>query len=359
MDRARLVSLFRNWSSIEAPANLSPLYALLGNAVAEDPDLLDLASRARPGQPPPNVFFAAIHAELRRHPDHPLAAYYRTLGGNRPADSGAVEHLRDFALAHRQDLLPVIGSRLVQTNEVRRSAVLLPAFAEIARLEGRPLALFEIGPSAGLNLLFDRYRYRYGAVEYGPPDSPVLLETEPRGQAPALAMPRVVSRLGIDINPLDVSSDDDIAWLEALLWPEHLDRLALMEAALSVARREPPKLLRGDLFELLPPRVSGTPAGAAVTIFATFVLNQFDAEMLSRLRVMLESLAAARTLYLVVMGFTEFIEPGTRWEGDARVWILRLGNGTAAYRLSSTANPHGRWISWEPGAEWLPWRPAY
>ena len=90
MDRQRLVALFRNWSDIEAVANLSPLYQLLGNAVAADEELLDLAAEALPGQPPPNVLFAAVHARLAQHLDHPLAAYYATLGGTKPAVPGAV-----------------------------------------------------------------------------------------------------------------------------------------------------------------------------------------------------------------------------------------------------------------------------
>ena len=359
VDHERLVTLFRNWSDVEAVANLSPLYQLLGNAVADDAGLLELAGEALPGQPPPNVLFAAVHALLADRAGHPLAAYYSTLGGSRAAAPEAVGLFREFCLEHRDELLPAIRTRLVQTNEVRRSAILLPAFASAAEDAGQPLALFEIGPSAGLNLLFDRYRYRFGDVEIGPAGSPVVLESEPRGAVPALPIPAVASRLGVDINPLDVTNPEDVAWLRALLWPEHTDRLALLDAALKVARQSPPELLRGDIFGLLPPRVAATPKGHAVCLFATFVLNQFSPAMLSRLRGMLVSLADVRPVYLVVMGFTEFIEPGTPWIGDAQVWVLRLRDGAADYRLSSTANPHGRWIDWVPESPWKRWEPKY
>lgn len=186
-----------------------------------------------------------------------------------------------------------------------------------------------------------------------------MLESEPRGAVPALPIPAVASRLGVDINPLDVTNPEDVAWLRALLWPEHTDRLALLDAALKVARQSPPELLRGDIFELLPPRVAATPKGHAVCLFATFVLNQFSPAMLSRLRGMLVSLADVRPVYLVVMGFTEFIKPGTPWIGDAQVWVLRLRDGAADYRLSSTANPHGRWIDWVPESPWKRWEPKY
>src|SRR5688500_12313411 len=129
MNRQRLVTLFRHWGDVEATANLSPLYAVFGHAVANSDELLDLANEALEGQPPPNVLFAAVHSLLATKPDEPLAAYYATLGGHKPADAEAAAHLRQFCRDYRDELLPVIRTRLVQTNEVRRSAILLPAFS--------------------------------------------------------------------------------------------------------------------------------------------------------------------------------------------------------------------------------------
>ncbi|MBK7726756.1 MAG: DUF2332 domain-containing protein [Dehalococcoidia bacterium] len=200
---------FRNWSDIEAVANLSPLYQLLGNAVASDEELLDLAAEALPGQPPPNVLFAAVHARLAQHLEHPLAVYYGTLGGSRAAAPEAVGLFREFCISAAANSCPLfarVSSRLTKSAVGR----LAPRFASVAEDAGQPLALFEIGPSAGLNLLFDRYRYRYGTTELGSPESPVLLVSEPRGAPPAVLMPAVASRLGIDINPLDVR--DRMTW---------------------------------------------------------------------------------------------------------------------------------------------------
>jgi hypothetical protein len=233
----------------------------------------------------------------------------------------------------------------------------MPAFAAVSEAAGQPLALFEIGPSAGLNLLFDRYRYRFGAFEVGDEASPVVLNSEPRGTVPNVAIPQVTSRLGIDINPLDVSTPEDVAWLRALLWPEHTDRLALLNAALEVARSEPPKLLRGDVFELLPAQITATPASSAVCVFATFVLHQFTPEMRSRLRAMLEALSHSREIFLVQIGCPDFIQPGSQLDGEEQVWILRIRNGAGEYRISSIANPHGRWLDWQPYSPWSPWLP--
>jgi hypothetical protein len=355
VDRDRLVTLFRRWSEFEAVANLSPLYALLGNAVADDPELLDLANECLPTQPPPNIFFAAVHALLAEDRAEPLAGYYATVGGTLPAEPRAAGLFREFCLRRRDDLLPLIRSRLTQTNEVRRSALLLPAFAAVAAHAGKMLALIEIGPSAGLNLNFDRYRYRYGTTEIGDPRSPLLLECEPRGPEPLVKVPAVDWRCGIDLSPLDVGNPADVAWLRALLWPEHTDRLALLESAIVIAKEHPPVLFDGDLFERLRSLVSSVADHSVPCLFATFVLNQFSPEMLSELRALLRELSEGRALYFVVMGFTEFIEPGAQLDGATKVWILRLRNGHGECSLSSIANPHGRWIEWKPARPWKPW----
>lgn len=358
MDPERLATSFRRWSEIEAISNLSPLYGLLGHAVASSPELLALANEALPGQPPPNVLFAAVHSLLATMPGEPLAAYYATLGGTAPASTEAIGLFSAFCMAHRERLLPIVRTRLVQTNEVRRSALLMPAFAEVSGLSGKPLALIEIGPSAGLNLLFDRYRYQYGRFEVGDETSPVLLSCEPRGPTPDVSIPEVTSRVGIDINPLDVSNADDVAWLRALLWPEHTDRLALLNAAIEVAREYPPDLIKGDLFELLGgPRIPSLPDASTVCFFATFVLHQFTPGMRTTLRRMLETISHERDIFLVQIGCPDFIEPGAQLPGDDQVWILQIRDGHGQYRISSVANPHGRWLSLQPDSPWKPWIP--
>ncbi|MGE0600164.1 MAG: DUF2332 domain-containing protein [Dehalococcoidia bacterium] len=358
MDLERLTMLFRRWSDIEAIANLSPLYGLLGHAVADNPDLLALSSEALPGQPPPNILFGTVHALLAQKPGEPLARYYATLGGTMPPSSEASRLFTEFCFANRDALLPVIRTRLVQTNEVRRSALLLPAFAEVSQLSRQSLALLEIGPSAGLNLLFDHYRYEYGDFAVGDETSPVTLVCEPRGPVPRVEIPRVASRLGIDINPLDVSNADDVAWLRALIWPEHTDRLALLDAAIKVAQANPPRLVRGDLFDYLEEsHLPAVPADAAVCIFATFVLHQLTPEMRERLAQRLLDLSHRRDIYLVQVGSPDFIEPGAQLAGEEQIWILRVHEGAGEYRISSIANPHGRWITMQPGSPWKSWRP--
>jgi hypothetical protein len=156
-------------------------------------------------------------------------------------------------LSRRAELQALIARRHTQTNEVRRSAGLYPAIALAARKLGEPVAVLEAGAAAGLNLLFDRYWFDYGpAGTAGDPASPVRARCQVRGGLrPPIPQPapQVAARLGIDAHPVDVRDADQVLWLRSLVWPEHRDRIQLLETAIAVARRDPPSLARGTLPE--------------------------------------------------------------------------------------------------------------
>lgn len=136
-------------------ADVSPLYARLARGIAERPRLLELCEGRRPGQPAPQLLFAAVHSLLLSGYDHPLAAFYPTCADD-PTDPRVVDPIsafHSFCLSHESRVRDLVATRRGQTNEVGRSAVLLPAFEHVSRAAGRtPLALVEIGASAGLNL---------------------------------------------------------------------------------------------------------------------------------------------------------------------------------------------------------------
>lgn len=158
--------------------------------------------------------------------------------------------------------------RTTQTNEAGRCAVLLPVLAALPQ----PLALLEVGASAGLCLYPDRYAYRYGDAVLGAGGP--LLECAATGIAPPDRLPEVVWRAGIDLNPLDVTDPADVAWLDALIWPEHTHRRARLRAAAAIAAADPPLLVRGDLVDDLPALATRAPAGATLVVFHTSVLYQ-------------------------------------------------------------------------------------
>ncbi|MCX6021060.1 MAG: DUF2332 domain-containing protein, partial [Chloroflexi bacterium] len=170
-----------------------------------------------------------------------MSAFYRSVAGSAVQDGDPAPAFRAFCLEHRSAIIELIAVKLVQTNEVRRCSYLLPSFAFIQQQAGgRPLALIEVGASAGLNLLFDRYAYQYGqGPVWGVQDSPVTVACAVQNTAPPLpeTMPAVAWRRGIDLNPINATDPDAAHWLRALVWPEHPERAAMLERALAVARR--------------------------------------------------------------------------------------------------------------------------
>jgi hypothetical protein len=242
---------YRDFARLEARGR-SDAYESLAEAVAGDPALTAFIASLPPAKRQPQLVFGAA----------------RYLLGGPPG----IGQLRELAHHSRAQLIRVILARRTQTNEPARCAVLLPA---LAQLPG-PLALIEVGASAGLTLLFDRYSYDYAGhhLAGSDPDGPTL-RCRPSGPVPLPAeMPTIIWRAGLDVNPLDVTRDDDVRWLSCLVWPGEGDRARRLAAAVASARRDPPPVHRGDLLTDLPALAARAPAGATVVVYHCSVLYQ-------------------------------------------------------------------------------------
>jgi len=159
----------------------------------------------------------------------------------------------------------------VQTNEVGRCWGLLPVFLLIGSEAGTALDLIELGPSAGLNLVWDRYRYRYGRAVWGSKDAPLELTGELKRSFPSelLAVEPVVRRRrGIDLNPIDVTTED-ARLLECFVWADQAERLERLRRAIEVVREHPPELIAGDYVELLPGLLAERDEAALTVVFQT------------------------------------------------------------------------------------------
>jgi hypothetical protein len=309
----------------------SPLYAELAGRCAEEP----LAARL--GAPPTFRLALALFAGV----------HYLALAGELPAFPRRWEAFR-AVLAERRDWLSRwVREQPVQTNEVQRCWALLPGFLAAVRAlawEGA-LDLVELGPSAGLNLLWDRYGYRYGDLAWGP-ESPLVLQGEARGgPSPKLldATVHVRCRLGIDLSPLDVGSEDGRRILLAFVWADQARRLDLLRAALEVVHElGAPELRRGDYVELLPSILAERDRNALTIVFHSASTSYLDAKAYTRVRTSIEEAAREGRPLAWVSLETPREEGATR---AAHALDVQAWPGGRPERLARVGY-HGQWLEW-------------
>jgi hypothetical protein len=221
----------------------------------------------------------------------------------------------DAALDDQRDFLARwVQEQVVQTNEVQRSWALLPGFLTVS--DGRPFDLLELGPSAGLNLMWDRYRYSYSTGTWG--TGALELTGNDRVPPPAELLHRNVSvsrRRGIDLNPVDVTTEHGARLLEAFVWADQTARLDRVRRAIAVTREDAPQLMKGDYVESLPALLADRREGTQLVVFQTASTMYLDRTAMERLREALHH--AARHEPLVYL-------TGSPWSSSN---IRRVGPG--------------------------------
>jgi hypothetical protein len=332
----------------------SPLYERLTRALAADDELLERLRVLPDAKRVPLNLLAATHWLIRREPGSDLAAIYNGAGGD------PWPGFRTLVVDRFDEIVELTGTHSIQTNEVGRSATLLPAFGAVIDAVGdRPLALIEIGPSAGLNLLFDRYAVTYSdGRRSGPIDSPVQLQCEVVGSTtpplPTSAHIGVARREGIDLSPVDVRDNEAVAWLAACIWPDVPGRRERFEAAVALARSDPPRLHRGDALDLLGGVVDRVPAHAVPVVFSTWALAYFDQTGRQRVHEILDQRGGNRDLAFVTAEHarvTPWVPAAPRPPMDADKGASLVGmttwrNGAQRVEPLAWTHPHGQWIDW-------------
>jgi len=304
----------------------SQIYEGWALGISADPVVLELIDELPAGRRQPYLLFAVS----------------RLVG----APLGGYPEWREFAIAHWPAVREEALVRLTQTNEPGRCAALLPALSLIPG----PLALLEVGASAGLCLYPDRFSYRYDDGDWlHPADGPstVLLECATSGGVPVpTALPQIVWRAGIDLAPLDVRSEADSRWLETLIWPEQHDRLARIRAAADIARADPPLLVAGDAADALACLAAQAPLGATLVVVSSGVLvyvarprREFFLEELAKLDARWVGLEAA-ALFPTVVRSIERATGGVPDDLGSR-FALSLDGEALAF-----VQPHGRRVDW-------------
>ncbi|HEV2187460.1 MAG TPA: DUF2332 domain-containing protein, partial [Stellaceae bacterium] len=248
----RLANWYTAFATDEA-RGISEIYERLALAVAASPELLGFLLTLPAPKRQPNLFFAAV--------GH--------LHGV-PAD---VSRLAAIVRQDRERIRALMLSRTTQTNEPARCAAILPLLATLPP----PLALIEVGASAGLCLLPDRYGYDYGGRRIEPPhaatDAPVFA-CRTGGAVPVPeVVPPIIWRRGLDLNPIDLHSDAECAWLETLVWPGQDERAQRLKSAIALARADPPPMIKGDLLSDTQSVIASAPRDATVVVFHTAALT--------------------------------------------------------------------------------------
>jgi hypothetical protein len=318
--RTRIAERWRRFA--REAAGRSPAYAEISTAVADSPFVLDFLAAMPETKWQPNVLLGVV----------------RYLYGT-PATA------REFlAMVQRrsEEIAAVMAVRSTQTNEPARCATLLPVLARLPQ----PLALLEVGASAGLCLLPDYYEYDYGGHTIAP--------TAACGAAPPCFGCRagpgtplpcrgldVAWRAGLDLRPLDLHDEAEVRWLEALVWPGEEYRIAPLRAACEVARAVAPRVVAGDLRADLPALAAEAPRDATLVVFHTAVLayvrDQADREAFAR------SVRRANAVWVANEG--PGLIPGapdlSSRSPDPAAFLLCIDGEPMAW-----TDGHGTWIEW-------------
>jgi hypothetical protein len=224
----------------------------------------------------------------------------------------------------------------VQTNEVQRAWGILPGFLSLA--DGRPFDLLELGPSAGLNLVWDRYRYRYSTGTWG--DSVLELAGDDRVSPPATLLGRrveVARRRGVDLSPIDATTAHGARLLQSFVWADQSERLERLRRAIDVLRDDPPQLTRGDYVEALPALLADRLPGTQLVVFQTASTMYVSSDGLRRLAAVLHEASLVEEFTFLGTGAS----PGDNGYG---LEIQQLP-GSHRRRLA-VFDFHGEWLEW-------------
>lgn len=283
----------------------------------------------------------ALHALARSGRAADLRALYPPHDAPSPAVLADV--IRRTFVEHGAEITAFLH-HAPQTNEVGRSAILIGGLLEIARRTGLPLALFEIGASAGLNLLPDRYRYRLGAAEWGPADARVLLAPQWTGGRPAVETPlTVASRDGCDVNPIDLRDAEQRERLKSYVWLDQPERLERLNAAIATALTVDFSLDRADgadWVEAVLAKPKPTP-GLARVLFHSIVWSYLPDATRARLDEAIATLGRTSHARTPFAWLRFELEPE---QAEARLRLTAWPGGTE--QVLASAHPHGASIHW-------------
>jgi hypothetical protein len=351
----------------EEARDRSPLYEHLARKAAEDDEVAGLLTAAAPEDARPNLLLAAAHRLIQADPIHPLSRYYQSLGGFDGADADTWPMFREFLLDRADRARELIATRYTQTNEVRRAALLYPAVAMAVKRAGGKLGLLEVGCSAGLLLGLDRYAYRYACdggeqLTAGPAKAAVGLHcaVSVAGGATLPKPPKKLTlgtKVGLDRAPVDLTDEDELAWLEACVWADQLDRIRLLRTAAEVQLKDPPELVAGDAVDDLAAAAARVPTAEPLLVLTSHLLAYLSRERREEFLDGLATLAADRPLWWVglepyraalryLLPDRDDLDVPSGQSVVATLSLVTWRDGKAEATALARTDPHGQRMTW-------------
>jgi hypothetical protein len=270
-----------------------------------------------------------------------VAPYHALFRSGKIAAFDSVEAIRTATVAH-DDWISAWLDGPPQTNEPARSATFMAALLVLADRYALPFELLEIGSSAGLNLLIDRYRYDLGGATAGPADSPVLIKPAWRGAGPPVANVHIDSVRGVDIAPIDVTDPAAATRLMAYIWADAPERTARVEAAIRMIDARPIDMAQGDAADWVEARlVEPQAVGTTRVLMHSVVWPYLGEARRSRIIAALDAAGAQAT------PDTPIAWVRMEWDSGHTPHRIRLKTWPGGEeRHLGNAHPHGAWVEW-------------
>lgn len=341
----------------------APLFGVVARASATDPDILELASQARPGQSQSVLLFGVVHYLLLKSPQERLARYFGSLTDPPNAPAEAFPAFREYCLEHREKITELLSWRTVNTNLAEKTICLVPALRYIENLSSEPLTLLELCCSAGLNMLFDEYHYDYGkAGSVGVVNSPVQLKCRiiGSGQPPVGVMPKVAHRVGVDLVKVDFSDPSEHLWMQAILFPEWNAERDRLKAAVAIRAQRNLRIIQGDALRIVGPLLEELPG--QLCILMSYCHGHWSVAALSELHEILCRASQHRDIHRL-----DVDSPDSEPPQNARRRLIRLAQAgipvlkkRSPFTMEHTWYTGGKAHSQQLGegdifGEWLDW----
>ncbi len=330
----------RHWlDTVPKTLHASPLYNALWERAKDDPEMLALMDLVEKDQPLPITFFTAINYLVLGNPQHSLARFYPYLQEDALPAAEAYLFFRTFVFDYEDRLRAILPTARLQTNEVTRCANLLPAFLLAYQRGGhQALNMIELGASAGLNLLWNQYGYRYSQASGGQTTENLLVKnqhapvqvscqvvtTQPFPLTSMTTLPRVARCEGIEICPRDLHNERDMRWVRAAIWPEELERYRTLDTALAFAQHNPLPMHTGDACDLLPALLAAIPTFQTAVVWHSYALNQGPIEVKQRIEAQIAEASHRLPIYRVALEFASgAAQPSLEWYEYQNGQIMR------------------------------------